>query len=158
MPNIKCESSWDSGTVAAGRYFVGLTTVDLALRLCGLNCSTGLHVGLDGNPLWALDDGIGRILRARLSVTGLREAARRKTGSLRYHSGRVRLLAEANGPPRRSSIDTAAACIEPGCGVAKYREPSNLDIPCEERRYLSHCSSTSSKADTGTHQPKAPSS
>ena len=71
MSIIQSESSWDLDMVAAGRCFVGLATVDLAFRLCGLNWITGFDVRLHETPLWARENGIGRILRVRLSGAGL---------------------------------------------------------------------------------------
>ena len=70
MSTIQSEGSWDVDIVAAGRCFVGLAAVDLALRLCGLNWMTGMNVRLDEIPLWAEENGIGKILRSRLSDTG----------------------------------------------------------------------------------------
>ena len=71
MSTIQSEGTWDVDIVAAGRCFVSLAAVDLGLRLCGLNWLTGMNVRLDEMPLWAEENGIGEILRSRLSDTGL---------------------------------------------------------------------------------------
>ena len=71
MSIIQSESSWDLDMVEAGRLFVGLAAVDLALRICGLNWLTGFDVRLSETPLWVEENGIGRILRVRLLDSGL---------------------------------------------------------------------------------------
>ena len=71
MSTIQSEGSWDVDMAAAARCFVGLAAVDLGLRLCGLNWLTGMNVRLDEIPLWAEENGIGKILRSRLSEAGL---------------------------------------------------------------------------------------
>ena len=44
MSEIQSASSWDVDMVTAGRCFVGLAAVDLALRLCALNLISGFDV------------------------------------------------------------------------------------------------------------------
>ena len=74
MSRIQSESAWDVDMVTAGRCFVGLAVVDLALRLCALNLITGFDVRLPQVPLWAEDNGIGRILRKHTAEAGLNRA------------------------------------------------------------------------------------
>ena len=71
MSRIQSESSWDVDMVAAGHLFVNLAAVDLGLRLFALNWIAGFDTALPDTPQWAEDNGIGRILRSRLSDTGL---------------------------------------------------------------------------------------
>ena len=71
MSRIQSEGSWDVDVVTAGRCFVALAAVDLSIRLCGLNWVAGIDVGITSAPLWAEENGIGRVLRARLAETGL---------------------------------------------------------------------------------------
>ena len=71
MSRIQSESVWDVDTVDAGRLFVNLAAVDLGLRLFALNWVAGVDTGLAGVPLWAEENGIGKILRSRLQDTGL---------------------------------------------------------------------------------------
>ena len=74
MSQIQSESSWNVDTVTAGRCFVDLASVDLALRLCALNYVAGFNVSLPGTPLWAEENGIGRILRKHTAEAGLNRA------------------------------------------------------------------------------------
>ena len=71
MSKIQSESSWEIYMVTAGRCFVGLAAVDLSLRLLALNWITGFDAHLPDIPLWAEENGIGKILRSRLSDAGL---------------------------------------------------------------------------------------
>ena len=74
MSETQSESSWDVDLVTAGRCFVNLATVDLALRLCALNLLAGFDVRLPEVPLWAEENGIGRILRKHTTGVGLSRA------------------------------------------------------------------------------------
>ena len=71
MSRIQSEGSWDVDVVTAGRCFLGLAAVDLSLRLLGLSWMAGVDVRLPETPLWAEENGIGRILKVGLSDTGL---------------------------------------------------------------------------------------
>ena len=71
MSKIQSEGSWDIDMVTAGQCFVGLAAVDLSLRLCGLNWIAGFDARLPDIPLWAEENGIGKILRSHLSGAGL---------------------------------------------------------------------------------------
>ena len=71
MARIQSESSWDVDMGAAGECFLRLAAVDLAVRIFALNRVTGIEVGPSGAPLWAGDNGIGKVLRARLAESGL---------------------------------------------------------------------------------------
>ena len=70
MSTIQSEGTWGADVAAALRCFVGLASVDLGLRLCGLNWLTGMNVRLDEMPAWAEENGIGKVLRLRLSESG----------------------------------------------------------------------------------------
>ena len=74
MSRIQSKNSWDVGMVTAGRCFIGLAAVDLALRLCALNWIAGFDVRLPQVPLWAEENGIGRILRKHTANAGLNRA------------------------------------------------------------------------------------
>ena len=71
MSRIQSESAWDVDVEDAGRLFVNLAAVDLALRLFALNWIAGVETDLPDVPLWAEENGIGKILRSRLSDAGL---------------------------------------------------------------------------------------
>ena len=70
MSRIQSESAWDVDMVDAGRLFVGLGAVDLGLRLFALDWIAGGVSRPSETPLWAEENGVGRILRSRLAVTG----------------------------------------------------------------------------------------
>ncbi|MDE2842364.1 MAG: hypothetical protein OXN21_03165 [Chloroflexota bacterium] len=71
MSRIQSASSWEVDRVTAGRCFLGLASVDLALRLCTLNWIAGFDVQIPGVPLWAEENGIGKILRKPTQSAGL---------------------------------------------------------------------------------------
>ena len=71
MSRIRSEGSQDVDVGSAARCFLGLAAVDLGLRLFALNWMAGINVRLPDIPLWAEDNGIGRMLRSRLSDAGL---------------------------------------------------------------------------------------
>lgn len=71
MSRIQNASSWDVDRVTAGQCFLGLAAVDLAVRLGALNWTAGFDTHLPGVPLWAEENGIGRILRKHREATGL---------------------------------------------------------------------------------------
>ena len=71
MSRIQSASSWDVDRVTAGRCFLGLASVDLALRLCALNWTAAFDVQLPGVPLWTEENGIGKILRKHTQGAGL---------------------------------------------------------------------------------------
>ena len=71
MSNIQSEGSWDIDMVTAGQCFVGLAAVDLSLRIFALNWIAGFDARLPDIPLWAEENGIGKILRSHLSGAGL---------------------------------------------------------------------------------------
>ena len=56
---------------AVGLRFLRLVTVDLALRLFALHRLTGSPLPDAEPPLWALDNGAGRVLRHHLRQSGL---------------------------------------------------------------------------------------
>ena len=71
MSRIQSESAWDVDMLDAERLFVGLAAVDLGLRLFALDWITGAGARPSETSLWAEENGIGKILRSRLSDTGL---------------------------------------------------------------------------------------
>ena len=71
MSPIQSEGTWDVEVVDAGHLFVNLAAVDLGLRLFAMNWIAGVGTDLAEIPLWAEDNGIGKILRSRLQETGL---------------------------------------------------------------------------------------
>ena len=71
MSRVQSEGSWDVDIVSAGRLFVGLAAVDLSLRHFALNWIAGFDTDLPDTPLWAEENGIGRILRKRAADAGL---------------------------------------------------------------------------------------
>ena len=71
MSRIQSESAWDMNVEDAGHLFVNLAAVDLGLRLFALNWIAGVDTDLPDIPLWAEENGIGKILRSRLRDTGL---------------------------------------------------------------------------------------
>ena len=71
MSRIQSEGSWDVDMVAAGRRFVGLAAVDLSLRFFALNWVARFNPHLSDIPLWAEENGVGKILRSNLSDVGL---------------------------------------------------------------------------------------
>lgn len=71
MSRIQSEGTWDVDAEDAGHLFVNLAAVDLGLRLFALNWIAGLDTDISGIPLWAEENGIGKILRSRLQETGL---------------------------------------------------------------------------------------
>ena len=71
MSRIQSEGSWDVDMVAAGRCFVGLAAVDLSLRFFALNWVARFNPHLSDIPLWAEENGVGKILRSNLSDVGL---------------------------------------------------------------------------------------
>lgn len=71
MSRIQSESAWDVDAVDAGRLFVNLAAVDLGIRLSALSLVAGVETDLPDIPLWAEENGIGKILRFRLSDSGL---------------------------------------------------------------------------------------
>ena len=71
MSRIQSEGSWDVDVENVGHLFVNLAAVDLGLRLFALNWIAGVDADLSGIPLWAEENGIGKVLRSRLHETGL---------------------------------------------------------------------------------------
>ena len=71
MSRIQSEGTWDVDAVDAGHLFVNLAAVDLGLRLFALNWIAGVDTDLAEIPLWAEDNGIGKILRSRLQESAL---------------------------------------------------------------------------------------
>ena len=71
MSTIQSEGTWDVEAEDAGHLFVNLAAVDLGLRLFALNWMAGMDTDLSEVPLWAEENGIGKVLRSRLQETGL---------------------------------------------------------------------------------------
>ena len=67
MSRIQSQNSWDVDKVSAYRCFLGLVTVDLALRLLALKWMTNFDVYTADTPEWSEENGIGKILRSLLS-------------------------------------------------------------------------------------------
>ena len=88
--------TWDVDMLSAGRCFAGLAAVDLGLRLCGLNWLTGMNVRLPEIPLWAEENGIGKILRFRLSDAEL--TREQLAARLRFETSQSHNLVAVNTP------------------------------------------------------------
>ena len=71
MSVIQSESSWDVDMKSAGQCFLRLAAVDVSIRLFALSWIAGIEMRLSGIPLWAEENGIGRVLRVRLAESGL---------------------------------------------------------------------------------------
>ena len=71
MSRIQSEGSWDVDAEDAGHLFVNLAAVDLGLRLFALNRMAGMDTDRSDIPLWAEENGVGKVLRSRLRDTGL---------------------------------------------------------------------------------------
>ena len=71
MSRIQSESSWYVDMSDAGACFLRLAAVDVAVRLFALNRIAGIEVSVPGTPLWAEQNGIGKILRHQLAESGL---------------------------------------------------------------------------------------
>ena len=71
MSRIQSESSWNVDMSDAGACFLRLAAVDVAVRLFALNRIAGIESPVPGTPLWAEQNGIGKILRHQLAESGL---------------------------------------------------------------------------------------
>ena len=71
MSRIQSEGTWDVDAEDAGHLFVNLAAVDLGLRLFALDWIAGMDIDRSDIPLWAEENGVGRVLRSRLQETGL---------------------------------------------------------------------------------------
>ena len=71
MATVQSRGTADVDVAAVGRRFLRLVTVDLALRLFALHRLTGSPLPDAEPPLWALDNGAGRVLRHHLRQSGL---------------------------------------------------------------------------------------
>ena len=71
MSLIQSESSWNVEMRDAGQCFLRLAVVDVSVKLFALNWIAGIEVRLPSAPLWAEENGIGRVLRVRLAESGL---------------------------------------------------------------------------------------
>ena len=106
MSRIQSESAWDVDMVDAGRLFVGLGAADLGLRLFALDWITGLGDRTSETPLWAEENGVGRILRSRLADTGF--SREQLAGRLGVSATTVDNWLDGRNWPGREYVDSLA--------------------------------------------------
>ena len=112
MSRIQSESSWDVDMVSAGRLFVGLAAVDLSLRLFALGWITGVDVHLAETPLWAEENGIGKILRKQTADAGL--TREQLAARVRVTSATVDNWLDGRNWPGREYVDSLARELADG--------------------------------------------
>ena len=71
MSRIQSRSSWDVDGRAAGRCFLSLAVVDLSVRVFALGRMANMEFRPPAAPLWAEQNGVGKVLRSRLADSGL---------------------------------------------------------------------------------------
>ncbi len=118
MSRIQSEGAWDVNVEDVGHLFVNLAAVDLGLRFFALRWITGIDTDLTGVPLWAEENGIGKILRSRLHETGLTRG--QFAGRLGVSETTVDNWLDGRNWPGREHVDSLA--VEFARGDAEVAE------------------------------------